>query len=623
MFNSHQLHRFAIRKYAIGVCSVMVASLLFLGTIQVSADQLEAAAKPSTEQVAASPDQLQNQELEAEASGHQPAEANQALANEPVATPTTETVIAPTTEPSSSQPLDQVKEPQETKPETVQPASVPATQSVSVAEASKPAEQAVEEVAPVVQEQPASTSKEEKGQVDPATSDKEVSEPQVIPVESKPEPSPRTTDLAPAKFTRGTAFRSFGMTRSATPSGVIGDDYPDRWRHLDPDSNIDDWGMYVRYCTSFVAHRLSSANKFELPRAYGHAGEWDNRAKNEGYRVDSTPARGSVAFSDPTLSNKYGHVAWVAAVNNDMVTVEEYNPNWDFKYGTRTVHKSAFTGYIHFKDLSHGTVVTAPISSVGTTHGFPNQGSYTFTKRTGIKQSPSLSSPDRGTYEVGETVNYDKVLESENHVWLSYINFSGIRSYVAVKALTSVATPAQSRPTTGTIAIQNKNSQTGDFDVVITNVYHSAGVREVQVPVWSDKGGQDDIVWYKAQYQGGSTYKVSVKVSQHKNDIGTYHVHLYYVQDNGKQHGAGATTTQVSRQPVFPVTTPAPSLPSQGTYRFTKTLPIKSQAKMSSVTIDYYYAGETVNYDRVLTAEGRQWLSYLSHGGARRYIPLN
>lgn len=38
MFQDNQLNRYAIRKYAVGVCSVLVASLLFLGGGRVSAD---------------------------------------------------------------------------------------------------------------------------------------------------------------------------------------------------------------------------------------------------------------------------------------------------------------------------------------------------------------------------------------------------------------------------------------------------------------------------------------------------------------------------------------------------------------------------------------------------------
>lgn len=527
MFNSHQLHRFAIRKYAVGVCSVMVASLLFLGTSRVSADQLEVTADPRTEQVADSLDQLQDQELKVEpaeiavvADIATPLPAVESVVVEPVAeslpTPVveliSETTVVPKTEESpesatlqtapiasKSQELTQEIKSAETQPTL--------TANQVVQNQQSPDGEGVSALKPELDSQ--MELKQEKS-LEQVTETKDGLDSQNIPTEPAVESPARPVKAAPTKFTLGTGFRSFGMTRSATPTGVIGDDYPAKWKHLDPDSHIDDWGMYVRYCTSFVAHRLSSANKFELPRAYGNAEAWGGRARSEGYRVDNTPVRGAVAWSDASAENEWwGHVAWVAAVNGDMVTVEEYNYGNRNAYNSRTVHKSAFTGYIHFKDLGHRAVATPP--TVTNPHGLPAQGTYTFTQRAGVKNEPKQSSPNRDFYEVGEKVNYDKVLESDNHVWLSYINYAGSRSYVAIKVLT----------------------------------------------------------------------------------------------------------------PANPTPTPAPTIPSQGTYRFTKTLPIKNQASMASATIDHYYAGETVNYDRVLTAEGRQWISYMSHSGLRRYIPLN
>lgn len=44
---------------------------------------------------------------------------------------------------------------------------------------------------------------------------------------------------------------------------------------------------------------------------------------------------------------------------------------------------------------------------------------------------------------------------------------------------------------------------------------------------------------------------------------------------------------------------------------------------MSSPELAYYDAGNTVNYDRVLTNEGHTWISYLSYSGNRRYIAIN
>ncbi|MFS9019390.1 GBS Bsp-like repeat-containing protein [Streptococcus parasanguinis] len=102
----------------------------------------------------------------------------------------------------------------------------------------------------------------------------------------------------------------------------------------------------------------------------------------------------------------------------------------------------------------------------------------------------------------------------------------------------------QSRPT-ASLLIQNNNKDAGTFDVIIKDVYSPKGVRTVQVPTWSDKDGQDDIRWYEATRQSNGDYKVSVKASDHKNSTGKYHVHLYYIQNDGSRVGVGSTTTEV------------------------------------------------------------------------------
>ena len=53
----------------------------------------------------------------------------------------------------------------------------------------------------------------------------------------------------------------------------------------------------------------------------------------------------------------------------------------------------------------------------------------------------------------------------------------------------------------GTISVVNNNKDTGTFDVIISDVYSPKGVRTVQVPIWSEKDGQDDIRWYEATRQ--------------------------------------------------------------------------------------------------------------------------
>ena len=98
----------------------------------------------------------------------------------------------------------------------------------------------------------------------------------------------------------------------------------------------------------------------------------------------------------------------------------------------------------------------------------------------------------------------------------------------------------------GTISVVNNNKDTGTFDVIISDVYSPKGVRTVQVPIWSEKDGQDDIRWYEATRQTDGNYKVTVQVADHKYSTGIYNVHLYYIQNDGSQIGVGGTQTKVT-----------------------------------------------------------------------------
>ena len=95
----------------------------------------------------------------------------------------------------------------------------------------------------------------------------------------------------------------------------------------------------------------------------------------------------------------------------------------------------------------------------------------------------------------------------------------------------------------GTISVVNNNKDTGTFDVIISDVYSPKGVRTVQVPIWSETDGQDDIRWYEATRQSNGTYTVNVQATNHKNSTGLYNIHLYYILNDGSQVGVGGTTT--------------------------------------------------------------------------------
>ncbi len=126
-----------------------------------------------------------------------------------------------------------------------------------------------------------------------------------------------------------------------------GDDYPAQWRNRPMDSVLDQWREYNRECTSFVAWALYSRNGFNMP-FYDNANNWGPDAARRGYIVNGSPAVGSVAWSN---AGTFGHVAYVVGVGGGNVTIEEYNHYYNGTYDKRTVAASAFTGYIHFKDI--------------------------------------------------------------------------------------------------------------------------------------------------------------------------------------------------------------------------------------------------------------------------------
>ena len=145
-----------------------------------------------------------------------------------------------------------------------------------------------------------------------------------------------------------------------------------------------------------------------------------------------------------------------------------------------------------------------------------------------------------GSYRATIKASDHKNEDGKYNVHVYYVDQNNQRNYI-----TETTAEVRQARRSGTIVIQNNNKDTGTFDVIIKDVYSPKGVRAVQVPTWSDKDGQDDIRWYEATRQANGDYKVSVKASDHKNSTGKYHVHLYYIQNDGSRVGAGTTTTEV------------------------------------------------------------------------------
>lgn len=258
---------------------------------------------------------------------------------------------------------------------------------------------------------------------------------------------------------------------------------------------------------------------------------------------------------------------------------------------------------------------TSSTTEVTRDETIPERGTYYFTKTADVKNQPSLTAKTEFNFDPGMSVNYDRSLLADNHRWISYTSYSGTRRYVDL----GVVAESLAKPT-GNIAIESHDN--GDFSVVISNVSDQNGVLGVSVPIWSEKNGQDDIIWYNATRLSNGNYKVNVSLSDHKNERGLYNVHLYYVETNGKLVGVGGTTYTVPAKVEETHTTTSHSLPDSGTYAFKERSSIKAEPRVASPELAYYDAGMSVNYDKIVSGDGYQWLSYLSYNGNRRYVAV-
>lgn len=246
----------------------------------------------------------------------------------------------------------------------------------------------------------------------------------------------------------------------------------------------------------------------------------------------------------------------------------------------------------------------------------PSNGTFYFRRTTEIRTAPVMDIKPTFVFSSGDHVIYDKVLKRDNHQWISYVSYNGTRRYVDLGVVVeSLAKPR------GDMAIESHDN--GDFSVVISNVSDQNGVVGVSVPIQSERNGQDDIIQYNATRLNNRNYKVNVGLSDHKNERGLYNVHLYFVETNGKLVGVSGTTYTVPAKVEETHITTGHSLPDSGTYTFKERSIIKAEPSVVSPELAYYDAGMSVNYDKVVTADGYTWLSYVSRGGNRRYIAID
>lgn len=248
-------------------------------------------------------------------------------------------------------------------------------------------------------------------------------------------------------------------------------------------------------------------------------------------------------------------------------------------------------------------------------------GTYHFTQRAGIKAEPKQSAKDLAYYDKGMSVHYDKVVRADGKKWLSYVSYAGNRRYIAIEKEQNKTQPLVKPATFAKVSLENVNAQAGTYDVLVTDVVAPDGLDFITIPTWTEKGGQDDIKWPHALKQADGSYRYTVKISDHQNEAGLYHSHVYLVTPDKQFQGLGALSVTMEL-PKKEDTNLAEPLKTRGAYIFKERTPIKAQAKVESPDLAYYEKGMSVNYDQTLIVDGHQWLSYISYAGNRRFVDL-
>ena len=123
-------------------------------------------------------------------------------------------------------------------------------------------------------------------------------------------------------------------------------------------------------------------------------------------------------------------------------------------------------------------------------------------------------------------------------------------------------TPA---PTITSAKVSNVSS---DGYTVTVTFDAQEGVGSLQLPTWTEKNGQDDLVWHNTSVSG-NTATFHVKASDHKGETGSYITHIYLTDKKGR------------RAPIYGLTAtlPAPVKDS---------LPIIKTAVASNITSSGY-----------------------------------
>lgn len=298
-----------------------------------------------------------------------------------------------------------------------------------------------------------------------------------------------------------------------------------------------------------------------------------------------------------------GTTAIKSAASDSSTTVGTYYKGSTVNYNAKiTVNGETWLRYLAASGAQRYVKVGSSSSSSSTTSSSSETiksetGSYTFSGTTAIKSAASDSASTVGTYYKGNTVYYNAKITVNGQTWLRYLSTSGAQHYVKISGSTTSSSSSSSSSSTSS-ASATTTATSGTYTFTGTTAIKSAA---------------SDAASTVGTYYKGSTVNYNAKITVNGETW------LRYLAASGAQRYvkiSGTTTSSTSTASTSSTSA------STGTYTFKTTTNIRTGASLSASIVGEYYAGETVRYIGIVSANGYQWLKYIAASGAYHYAAI-
>lgn len=316
---------------------------------------------------------------------------------------------------------------------------------------------------------------------------------------------------------------------------------------------VSDSGSYLFMGKTTVDVPKPTCSGIKVSEVSGADGKWTVTVSG----ISSPNGISSVTI--PVWSEDGGQddIVWYNASKNSngdyVITVDVANHNYG--YGSYNFHAYVTDqkGIMSFLKKTTATYMPESFALSARLSGsnlamsaanIPNAGSYSkvqFVVWSEVNDQDDIIWNNASITQSTKSASLTVSLNDYNGYGKYQIHLYGVSRSGSMKFLgkTTVDVP---KPSCSSVSVRNYSLKNGTWQVVVSGVSSTLGIKSVTVPVWSEEGGQDDIIWYNAERNSSGEYVVNVNAANHKNSAGTYNLHAYVTTPNGVMSFLGKTT---------------------------------------------------------------------------------